>query len=627
MLAHFVIHGLNTLPPFALLGGVMLLRAGLRQQSELITPVFPQSPDSTPPQGLDSLLPRNPVFPEAEPAESEERFRRAYEEAAVGMVMLDLSGHVIAVNQSITEITGYEKADFIGRPATEILAPEHHQDFSAAVAEIIASGRGGYRRERRLVRKDKRSIWVRNSATILHRDGKPAEIFVICEDITERRYAIDQLHFQATHDELTGLMNRRRLETQLSETVASCLETGVPAALFFLDLDGFKLINDTLGHHAGDAVLCQTADLLSEALDDGDILARFGGDEFAIIVRDARDRAALERKATGLLTTLRKCHPAGCDLYLGASLGIAICPEDGHDAGTLLQSADSAMYESKRQGRNRFSFFTTDIREGAEERLRIESNLQAALESNEIFAVFQPQYDARSGRLVRFEALCRWKSAKLGYVSPSRFIPVAEQNGTIIEIGRFMLRSACNEAYCWQQAGSDITVAVNVSPVEFSRPGYVQSVAEILRESGLDPRRLELELTESVVMRDLEQSIERIGQLHALGIQISIDDFGTGFSSLSYLSRMPIDAVKIDRSFIRDLDSNPQSVSMVRSVIEMAHAISLRVVTEGIEKETQAEVLRRLSCDEVQGYLYGGPDSPEAARGRIMEDAVIEDWR
>jgi len=556
-------------------------------------------------------------------AEYEERFRRAYEEAAVGMVMLDLTGHVIAVNRAITEITGYENADFIGRPATEILAPEHHEDYSAAVAEIIASGRGGYRRERRLVRKDRTSVWVRNSATVLHRDGRPAEIFVICEDINERRTAVERLQYQATHDELTGLTNRRRLEAMLSETVAQCLETGVPAALLFLDLDGFKLINDTLGHQAGDIVLRRTAELLSVALEDTDILGRFGGDEFAIIVPRATDHTALERKALGLLETLRKCHPAGHDRYLGASVGIALCPADGRDAGTLLQNADSAMYEAKRLGRDRFTFFRPDIRAGAEERLRIETNLQSALAANEISAVFQPQYRLSDGHLVRFEALCRWRSRKLGYVSPGRFIPVAEQTGVITEIGRFMTRAACTEAHRWQRMGSDVTVAVNVSPIEFARPGFVNSVAQTLAETGLDPRRLELELTESVVIRDLDQSLERIGQLHDLGIRISIDDFGTGFSSLSYLNRMPIDALKIDRSFVEDLDSSEQYVSVVRSIIEMAHAIGLRVVTEGIERESQAEILRALGCDEVQGYLFGGPASAQAALGRATEQLAV----
>jgi diguanylate cyclase (GGDEF)-like protein/PAS domain S-box-containing protein len=551
----------------------------------------------------------------------EERFRLAFEEAAVGMITLNLAGRVIAINQSITEITGYESSDLLGRNATEILAPEHHEDYSAAVAEIIASGRGGYRRERRLVRKDARSIWVRNSATVLHRDGKPAEIFVICEDITERRTATKRLEHQATHDELTGLSNRRQLECLLTRTASSCVQTGKPAGLFYLDLDGFKLINDTLGHAAGDVVLQQVAGVLSRAVEKEDALARFGGDEFAIIAPQASDRAALEQKAAGLLRALSTPFYVGeRELRIGASVGIAVCPADGEDAGTLLQNADAAMYAAKRQGRNRFSCFTAGMRKDAGDRLRIESNLRTALELSEIYAAFEPQHNLRTRRLVRFEALCRWRNRELGEVSPARFIPVAEEIGVINAIERLMLHSACREALRWQQAGSAVSVAVNVSPVQFGRQDFIDTIIGALRETGLDPARLELELTEGVLIRDIEQSLSHIDRLHELGVRIAIDDFGTGYSSLGYLQRMPVDALKIDRSLVRDLDRNPQSVAMIRAIIAMARALGLRVVTEGVESEAQSEVLRRLGCDELQGYLFGRAESPEAAFARVTRE-------
>ena len=557
--------------------------------------------------------------------DSEERFRLAYEEAAVGMIMLDLAGRVVAINKSITEITGYDSSDLLGREATEILAPEHHEDFSAAVAEIIGSGRGGYRRERRLLRKDRRSIWVRNSATVLHRNQKASEIFVICEDITERRSAIDKLQYQATHDELTGLLNRRQLERLLTETATRCVGTRTQAGLFYLDLDGFKLINDTLGHAAGDTILQQVAGVLYWGLEEEDTLARLGGDEFAIITPNAPDRATLERKAAALLTALRTPFYAGRhELNVGASIGIAFCPTDGRDSSTLLQNADSAMYESKRLGRNRFSFFTADMRENAVERLRIESNLRTAIGAREIYAVFQPEYNLRTGRLVRFEALCRWRNRELGDVSPTQFIAIAEETGTIALIGQFMLRAACREARRWQQAGANVSVAVNVSPVQFARPDFFDHVVGAISEAGLDPARLELELTEGVVIRDIEQSVVRIQRLRDLGVRIAIDDFGTGYSSLSYLQRMKVDALKIDRSFVRELDRNPHSVSMVRAIIGMARAIGLRVVTEGVETEAQAEVLRSLGCDDVQGYLFGRPESLDAAFSRVMRSQVCE---
>ncbi len=571
-----------------------------------------------------SIRPAKSRRPANSPSDGEERFRLAYEEAAVGMIMLNLAGRVIAINKSITEITGYESSDLIGRSATEILAPEHHDDYSSAVAQIVASGRGGYRRERRLVRRDGRSIWVRNSATVLHRDGEPAEIFVICEDITERRHATERLEYQATHDGLTDLNNRRQLERLLKSMVAFCLQTGTQLGLYYLDLDGFKLINDSFGHAAGDTVLRQVAVVLTRAVEEGDILARLGGDEFAVITPHASDIIALERKAAGLLSALRTPFYVGeRELHIGASIGIALCPQDGQEAGTLLQNADAAMYASKRQGRNRFSWFTAGMLEDAAERLHIESNLRTALEAGEIYPVFEPQYNLPTGTLVRFEALCRWRSRELGEVSPARFIPIAEEIGVINALGRYMLHAACGEALRWQHSGSPVAVAVNVSPVQFARQDFIDTVITALRESGLEPARLELELTEGILIRDMEQGLSRINQLRELGVRIAIDDFGTGYSSLSYIQRMSVDALKIDRSFVRDLQSNPQSVSMVRAIIAMARALGLRVVTEGVETQAQAEVLIALGSDEVQGYLFGKPESSDAAFARVTKCSPV----
>ncbi|HYA16529.1 MAG TPA: EAL domain-containing protein [Bryobacteraceae bacterium] len=541
--------------------------------------------------------------------ESEQRFQSAYEEASVGIAVMDLDGRFVALNRAMAEVLGYERAELVGMSATQLLAPEERDEAARMLGALTAGMQAAYRVERRGVRKDGRYIWVRNSVSLLHAQGKPARVFMISEDVTERRAAFDVIEHQAMHDRVTSLVNRFGFERALRRRMELHGAAGAPTGLLYLDLDEFKLVNDTLGHALGDQVLTEVGQRISACRrSPGDLVARLGGDEFALIVNDCGDKQELADLATTVLRALdAPFHFGPKELYVGVTIGIASCPEDGADPTILLQSADSAMYEAKRAGKHRFSFFTESMRQQALDRRRIESCLRAALQRKEFSVCYQPLYELDRGNLVRFEALCRWRSPELGEVPPARFIPVAEECGLISELGEFVLREACREARRWSEAGSSAGVSVNVSAIQFASPSFVDLIREVLESTGLAPERLDLELTESVLLRNIEQAVIKIDELREMGVRVSVDDFGTGYSSLSYLQKMPVHSVKIDRSFVTDIDSNSRSVSMVRSVIAMAHAVGLMVVTEGVETCSQLSVLKDLGCDEVQGFLLGEP--------------------
>jgi diguanylate cyclase (GGDEF)-like protein len=396
--------------------------------------------------------------------------------------------------------------------------------------------------------------------------------------------------------------------------------------LLYLDLDGFKLINDTLGHAAGGDVLKNVAERLTRCLPGAeDLVARLGGDEFAIVINCCTGRNQLAKIAAAILKVLDETFQiAGKEQHVGATIGIAISPEDGADPGSLVRSADEAMYAAKRAGRNRFSFFTACMRKQAEEKLAIETNLCQALQREEFYVVFQPLYNAQTNRLARMEALCRWRNPLLGEVQPAQFIPAAEQSGLIVELGQFVLREACRQAKHWAACGSTTGISVNVSAVQFSRADFFDTVKAALAESGIEPSRLQLELTESVILKNIEAGVHMIARLKDMGVMVSIDDFGTGYSSLSYLQKMPVHAIKIDRSFVADVDTNAGSVSMIRSLIALARAIGLAVVTEGVETKSQLALLKEMGCDEVQGFLLGRPESAEDAMARVRRDCWVK---
>ncbi len=439
----------------------------------------------------------------------------------------------------------------------------------------------------------------------------------------EQRQLTDQLAHQALHDTLTGLPNRALFEQRLAQALLDARRHNWILAVLFIDLDRFKQVNDTLGHLAGDQVLEQVSRRLENCLRKSDSLARMGGDEFTLVLTELKDPRDALRVAQKLLDAfLSPFRVQEYEVFLTASIGISLYPRDGRDATTLQRNADTAMYRAKNRGKNNCEFFTQELGTAALERLEIENALRRAMDNGELQLYYQPQAEM-SGELAGFEALLVWNHPKLGVTPPAQFIPVAEDSGMIVPIGAWVLAEACRQNAAWQDSGRPrMKVAVNVSPMQFARADFVETVSQALAQSGLDPPLLELELTENVVMRDLEESVRQMDRLRALGVSISIDDFGTGYSSLSYLRHLPIDTLKIDQSFLQDLGNESNTIPLVQAIVTLAHGLGLTVVAEGVENRRQLEVLRSVGCDKFQGYLLGEPLPAEAA-GRMLAKAGL----
>ena len=436
--------------------------------------------------------------------------------------------------------------------------------------------------------------------------------------------ATTELAYHANHDSLTDLPNRRLFADRLGQTIALARRRGEMAALLYIDLDGFKIVNDTLGHALGDKLLFEVSSRLKDRLRECDTLARMGGDEFTLIAAGLADTEAASFVAQRVQEVFQQAFQIdGRELFISASVGISVYPLDGREVPELLRNADAAMYEAKRQGKNRIVFYASQIGQAASVRLELETHLRAALDSGEFVLHFQPLYDMKTQRLARFEALLRWNHPTLGLLPPSRFIPIAEESGLIVPIGHWVMREACRTAKKWQETScAGVPVTVNVSVPEFIRPEFVETLAEILEETQLPSGLLELELTETVVMREPEDMAPKIAELRKRGVSVSIDDFGTGYSSFSYLQKLPVDAIKIDRSFIEDLKSVPKAWSVVKGMVTLAHSIGLRVVVEGVETAAQFQGLSSCGADEVQGFLLG---CPEPAERHIPELGLLLD--
>jgi diguanylate cyclase (GGDEF)-like protein/PAS domain S-box-containing protein len=556
---------------------------------------------------------------------SEARFRTVFEEAAVGIVTMDAHGKILSANKAITDITMYSPQEVVGKSASTLLAQDSAAESIHALARALDQRSGGYRAERRAIRKDGQTAWIRTSVSIVRKEGSEAEAIALCEDITEQKLAREQLSHQATHDSLTGLANRRHFEESLQDAIQKAASTGGRVALLYIDLDGFKLVNDTMGHSTGDHLLRQVAARLQSCLHEHEIPARIGGDEFTVVKPLAEDSASAEELTQRILEAFRiPFSGAGQGIRIGASIGVSHFPEDGEDANELYQSADAAMFHAKRTN-HEYHVFDASMKSAMVRKLKIQKLIVTALERNEFAPCFQPLYDLETGDVVRFEALCRWVSPELGDVPPSEFIPIAEEIGLITELGLRILREACMQARKWQlNENRPVQIAVNVSALQFARDEFVSSVAEILRTTGLAPELLELEITESVLVRDPEESVRKMQVLRDMGVSLSIDDFGTGYSSLSYLQTMPVNAVKIDRSFTANLGRNTTAVTMIKSVIAMGRTLGLRVVTEGVENAGQLDIIRQLGSHEAQGYFMGRPESAALALERVTKQTLAE---
>ena len=429
----------------------------------------------------------------------------------------------------------------------------------------------------------------------------------------EHRQLTNRLAYQAQHDPLTGLPNRTLLDDRLRQAITLARRQATMVAVIYVDLDRFKFINDTLGHHVGDALLKEAARRLEGAVRESDTLARPGGDEFVAVLFGIEAARHAETVAERIIESM-VCpfQVMGHELFVSASVGLSLFPQDGEDAATLQKHADVAMYEAKNLGRNRFQKFAREMNAAAHERLEVENHLHRALERGELQLYYQPQFQLPSGELSGVEALLRWNHPKWGMVPPNRFVPVAEDSGLIIPISLWVLQEACRQHQLWRRAGlPPVKIAVNVSATQFTRTNLAEKVADVLAAHALEPRYLELELTERVLMRDVQDTTRQIAELRALGVCISIDDFGTGYSSLSYLQRLPIDDLKIDKCFVQGIGQSAGRQPLAKAIVGLAHGLHLTATAEGVETGSELAVLRALGCDRVQGFLLGRPAPPD----------------
>ncbi|HEX5842297.1 MAG TPA: EAL domain-containing protein, partial [Pseudomonas sp.] len=463
-----------------------------------------------------------------------------------------------------------------------------------------------------LLRRDGSESAIEDSAAPIHDSiGQIKGAVMVFHDMTATHEMTQKMAHLAQHDALTNLPNRALLNDRISQSIALAERRGSQLALLFLDLDNFKHINDSLGHGAGDQLLQAVALRLSSCVRSSDTVSRLGGDEFVVLLGESNSAEDAARTAEKILAALGAPHSIrDQQLHVTSSIGISTYPADALDAEGLIKSADTAMYQAKEEGRNNYQFFTREMNTRAVERQVVETQLRMALERNEFVLFYQPKIDLTSGRINSAEALIRWLHPAWGLTPPARFIPVAEACGLIVPIGRWVLQQACAQAKRWEKSGHKLhSVSVNISALELRSKDFVASVSRALANSGLNPKHLQLEITESVLMRDAQASANILQQLKDIGVQLAIDDFGTGYSSLSYLSQFPIDELKIDRSFVSDIGHNSDII--VSAVIAMGNSLKQRVIAEGVEQQTQLEFLQASHCDEGQGYLFSHALSAE----------------
>ncbi|MDP3694255.1 EAL domain-containing protein [Bradyrhizobium sp.] len=525
---------------------------------------------------------------------------------AVIVAVTDLTGSITQANDNFCRISGYSRAELLGRNHRILNSGTHSREFFRDMYRCIAKGEV-WRGELCNRSKSGMLYWVDTVITPqLGSDGKPIAYMAIRVDITARKYAEAQISYAATHDALTGLANRAALLERMDEALARMQQHGGALTALMLDLDGFKCVNDTLGHAAGDALLKQLAERFKSSLGETDMIARLGGDEFAIIRTGLTDQ---REDTIGLCVRLLELAAEpfrldGQDVCIGTSIGIALAPMNGTNAGELLKKADLAMYRVKSEGRNSFSFFEEDLSEKVISRLRLVNDMRAALSRNEFELHYQPQFDTGTSRLCGMEALVRWRHPVAGLLYPDRFIAIAEETGLMGPLGEWILQRACADAVLWPE---NIKVAVNLSAVQFRAGTLFDVVLCVLVESGLPPERLELEITESLLLQDKESHVRVIRQLKNIGVTIVLDDFGTGYASLSYLLMFPFDKIKIDKSFTEGLLTRVDCMAVVASILTLARGLEIAVTAEGVETIAQFERLRAQGVNYVQGYLFGRP--------------------
>ncbi|MDD0816939.1 EAL domain-containing protein [Curvibacter sp. HBC28] len=550
-----------------------------------------------------------------------ELWSKVFEASSEGILIMDANQRILSVNRAFCRSTSYDFYEVIGEQLSLLIDGGEGLQIPPSL-QVALADREAWQGEVHFRKRSGESYpaWLMISAVRdATRQGDVSHYIGISVDITDRKRTEARVQFLAEHDVLTELPNRSLCVTRLREAMASAQANGERVAVLFIDLDRFKNINDSLGHHIGDGLLRSVAARLNQSVRAGDTVSRLGGDEFVVIMRKVSDpdevRSVVERR---LIPQIRQTHYIeGHNLQVSCSVGVAVYPDDSSDLDELMRQADAAMYEAKSAGRDTARFFTVEIDQNTRERQVLEQYLRVALANQEMSVYYQPRVDARTLQVVGLEALLRWHHPVLGAVSPARFIPVAEETGLIHPIGQWVIQQACEQMDRWRRSGlPPLVVSVNLSAAQMSDPGLVSHLQSCLRANRIEPARLELEITESQIMDNAVASEALLQTFKSLGVQLSIDDFGTGYSSLAYLKRYPIDKLKIDQSFVRDLLTDPADLSITRAIIAMGHNLGLIVVAEGVETAEASEQLKALGCDELQGFFFARP----------MPAAQLEPW-
>jgi diguanylate cyclase (GGDEF)-like protein/PAS domain S-box-containing protein len=552
-----------------------------------------------------------------------------FEHSTSAILITDPAGYIVQANEAFSRVSGYAVAEVLDE-LPNMLTVDEQQDAHLRYVLKQLHQHSTWEGEVWLKRRNGEHYpaWVGITA-VLDDEGDLASYVCFFSDISERKASEQRIHRLAYYDALTHLPNRTLFQDRLHTALQSAERQKSWVVLMFLDLDRFKPINDSLGHAAGDRMLKEMATRLLGCVDDDDTVARMGGDEFTLLLQHRASREmALNRAihvAEQILASLVKPFVLeGREFFVTASIGIALSPQDGNELSQLMKNADTAMYHAKERGKNNFQFYQADMNASALERLELESDLRHALEQNEFVLYYQPQFSGDGKRLTGAEALLRWRHPRRGLVPPGDFIPVLEELGLVVDVGDWVISEACRQLKSWHQSRVRVPkVSVNISARQFSDGQLGTRIATILRETGLPPACLELELTESILMREVSEAMQILAGLKNLGLSIAVDDFGTGYSSLNYLKQFPIDVLKIDRTFVDGLPSGEQDAQIARAIIAMAHSLNLAVIAEGVETHEQLEFLREHGCDEVQGYLFGRPMPASRFEAQFSNDALF----
>jgi diguanylate cyclase (GGDEF)-like protein/PAS domain S-box-containing protein len=562
--------------------------------------------------------------------EEQERAQVTLDCIGDGVISTDVSGNITFLNMVAEKLTGWSLHEVAGRPmatAFRVLNGNTRKVIpNPMIKASFQNRRGNLPSNSVLVRRDGTDIFIEDSVSPIHdRNGRVIGAVLVFRDVSESREMADQIAHLAEHDFLTGLPNRLLLNDRIGQAIALAERNRGKIAVLFMDMDGFKNINDSLGHPAGDDLLKCIANRLRDCIRGPDTVSRQGGDEFIVLLQGVKKPEDAAIAAKRLLKSLAETYFMGPhNLHITSSIGVSIYPDDGSDAETLIKNADTAMYQAKENGRQSFQFFKPEMNVRAVERQSIEEDLRYALERNEFTLHYQPKINLSTRAITGAEALLRWSHPTRGSVSPAQFIPVAEDSGLIVPIGAWVVREACRQAQAWMVAGLPIgSIAVNVSALEFRNEDFLESLFATLEETGLDPKVLELEVTESALMKNAELSSTILQILRKAGVRVAVDDFGTGYSSLSYLRKFPLDALKIDQSFVRQIADSPDGNTIVSTIITMARSLQLRVIAEGVETPEELAFLLEQRCDEAQGYKFSRPIPAEQFETLLRSEQSI----